>query len=385
MITYSIGFHIRPGRVPVAQSGNGLLITLDKPWLLSASGIRFLGQYVLDVGLLINEYRPGRLVSCRRCRQIDIMSKQWIPSLTALEIVPDKMALCARLHAGLVVARAQVFEMDEKRTFQGVVPKEFWWAEGHEALEANWNAGDFSTWIEHEAHCRAFGVEFELDGLLEMLPLERRAGIARGLSVAGNPDWITAKEARRLAYTQLGYQQAVAGEALIELGRQGFITSRAVIAEGQTEQQPPLGGRWADREWDIPAWFWAGFSDHRTSRQDWELGKFTGTGLAQRQRQKITLSGVYFLRRSLLPVPALEAMTLTGAEDKGTRGRKPSYDWEALVTAVWGAIYRGDFDPGSQAEIEREMQRRLTKGEKEPAESTVRPYASRVWNEFSKA
>ncbi len=217
-----------------------------------------------------------------------------------------------------------------------------------------------------------------------MLPAERRAGVIREFSVAGNPDWISAKDARLLAYTDLRFQPAVAGDALIELGRQGLITARAVLAEGQTEQLPAGGAKWDKREWDIPTWFWTNFTGHGTSRQDWELGKFAGKGFAQQRPQKITLSGVYFLRSSLLPIPALEAMTLTGAEDKGTRGRKPSYDWEALVNAIWGAIYRGDFDPGSQAEIEREMQRRLTKGEKEPAESTVRPHASRVWNEFLK-
>jgi hypothetical protein len=103
------------------------------------------------------------------------MAQQWIAPAQALEIVTSKQALCVRLHAGLVSARARVFEMGQKRAQQVEVPKEFWWAEGHEALEANWNSGDFSTWIEGKAQCKAFGVQFGLDGLLEMLPVERRA------------------------------------------------------------------------------------------------------------------------------------------------------------------------------------------------------------------
>lgn len=278
-----------------------------------------------------------------------------------------------------------MFEIDDKRAVQARVPKEFWWAEGHAALEANWVTGDFSTWIEHKSHCRAFGVEFGLNGLLEMLPAERRPAIARGLSVAGNPDWIRAKDARRLAYTDLGCQPAVAGDALIELGRQGLLTARAVLAEGHIDQLPAGGVRWDESEWDIPTWFWTSFTGYGTSRQNWELGKFTGTGFAQQRLQKITLSGVHFLRSSLVPVPALRAGNSPVVGADGKRGRKPTYDWEAVVAAVWGAIYRGEFIPESQADIERDMQRRLARGDKEPSESTVRPFASRIWNEMRKA
>ena len=51
-----------------------------------------------------------------------------------------------------------------------LVPKEFWWAEGHEALEQSWQVGDFSTWIDRERHIRAFGVWFYRADLEKMIP-----------------------------------------------------------------------------------------------------------------------------------------------------------------------------------------------------------------------
>jgi hypothetical protein len=40
------------------------------------------------------------------------------------------------------------------------VPKEFWWAKGHRALDQNWTTGDFETWIKSTTRLRAFGVSF---------------------------------------------------------------------------------------------------------------------------------------------------------------------------------------------------------------------------------
>ncbi len=54
-VTYPIGFDLRPGRVAVSEAADGILITLDKPVLVSPPGIRFLGHQVPDRGLFIDE------------------------------------------------------------------------------------------------------------------------------------------------------------------------------------------------------------------------------------------------------------------------------------------------------------------------------------------
>jgi hypothetical protein len=93
--TYPIGFDMRPGRLTVAKSGNGLLITLDKPRLLSAPGIRFLGHDVLDGGLFINE--DVQVIAAQR-RQHDAAVRRG----DAIAADPAVAALCEqRLQAFL--------------------------------------------------------------------------------------------------------------------------------------------------------------------------------------------------------------------------------------------------------------------------------------------
>ena len=71
--------------------------------------------------------------------------------------------------------------------------------------------------------------------------------------------------------------------------------------------------------------------------------------------------------------------------DEAQRGRKPKYDWPAATLAVFGLIYRGELKPEIQADIERALIDHLSHGDNAPSESTVRPYAKLVWEEYSKA
>jgi hypothetical protein len=73
------------------------------------------------------------------------------------------------------------------------------------------------------------------------------------------------------------------------------------------------------------------------------------------------------------------------SDDESRRGRKPKYDWPTATLAVFGLIYRGELQPEIQADIERALIDHLTRGESAPSESTVRPYARLVWDEYSKA
>jgi hypothetical protein len=80
------------------------------------------------------------------------------PILSAYEA---QMTICQRAHNGLIRARAERFMRDDKADDNLEVPRRFWHAEGHQALQQNWTTGDFSTWIEHgNVHLRAFGVTF---------------------------------------------------------------------------------------------------------------------------------------------------------------------------------------------------------------------------------
>ena len=122
------------------------------------------------------------------------MADLWVEASTALEICGDSFAICERCEAALIRSRAQLFKRHNIELVEADLPKEFWWATGHEALEQNWKHGDFSTWIDRSFHWQAFGVRFALEDLLKLLPVEQHASVRRRLSVAGNPAWVSSLE-----------------------------------------------------------------------------------------------------------------------------------------------------------------------------------------------
>lgn len=145
----------------------------------------------------------------------------------------------------------------------------------------------------------------------------------------------------------------------------------------------------------IPAWFWTNCLSMGEPVLNWERGRFSGSGNVGSQYKKVQISGVEFSVSDILDVEAMllgqqlkEAATEPDATNEenepAKRGRKPTYDWEAAVTAIWGQLYRGDLQPQTQAEIELAFIVHLRNGDKEPSESTVRPYANRIWNEVRK-
>jgi hypothetical protein len=225
------------------------------------------------------------------------MADQWIDAAAALGLIKNPMVICERCHAGLIRSRANVLKRSEEQFHDVEVPRGFWWAEGHAALEQNWTTGDFNTWIDGK-HVRAFGVSFALNDLLTLVPFEQQAGVRRRLSVAGNPAWVSAVDARRFAYNDAGIPPTSAGTAIIEQCRLGFIIGRAVEMRLAGGTQPDDWMKEA-REWDIPTWFWEKFTAAGSSRQDWVSGVFSGIGRAPTGYGSITLNGVHFLRSSL--------------------------------------------------------------------------------------
>ena len=83
-----------------------------------------------------------------------------------------QVAICKRAHAGLIRARAEQFHHGQRTFHNHDIPKEFWWAEGHQAtLEQDWATGDFSTWIERGSiQLKAFGVTFARADIQKLLP-----------------------------------------------------------------------------------------------------------------------------------------------------------------------------------------------------------------------
>jgi hypothetical protein len=211
------------------------------------------------------------------------MQYWWIPARDAYDTIAQQgveepcVAICSRAAEGILKARAQVYISPKERTEKTLVPTEFWWAKGHAALDQNWETGDFATWINQTFELKAFGVEFDLLGLKQMLSPLRGAELARQFSVVSSPDWISAREARQFAWERLGANPTAAGDVLLQHLKLGFVPGRAVLMRGCRSNNDH---DWTveEREWDIPDWFWDCFVEKRL--------ELTGVGARKVQRER---------------------------------------------------------------------------------------------------
>lgn len=316
---------------------------------------------------------------------MDKTAEQWIPAALALQLVGDlpgnqneRIAICTRAHAGLIKTRAELIIVGDDKLSDIVFPADFWWSEGHEALEQNWTTGDFATHVGKRPW-QAFGVRFALDGLLQLLPVERRAIAAKSLSVVGKAEWLSALQARRFAYERAKINPSFAADAVLDACRLGYITGRAVSMRRANGDRPD---DWTaqEREWDIPVWFWDHFTGSTGCSQNWERGIFSGRGRAPEGRCWITLTGVFFLTESLdvlLPHSGQASATEAPAPNPGGRPRKEF--WDDLWCAVWSKAFFGDFKPKRQSEIERAMLDWAIANGHDVSESTVKPLARKMF------
>jgi hypothetical protein len=128
-------------------------------------------------------------------------SEEWLTaSETIRQVRTGTMSIFAhetiakRAHAGLLRARAAMLKAGQKVERNVEIPWEFWWAEGKDALTANWEVGDFETWINHQLRVQAFGVRFHAGDLREMLgtrPAETR--LPAPVPSAGQPGRLPAE------------------------------------------------------------------------------------------------------------------------------------------------------------------------------------------------
>jgi hypothetical protein len=128
---------------------------------------RVVFQQRLDIMLRNVEIGHQKGSGFARAEKVE-SKEEWISAAAAIQILKPvlkseyaaRMRICARAHAGLIRGRADRFMMDNRSQENFEIPKEFCWAEGHEALKQDWEAGDFDTWLKETNHLRAFGVSF---------------------------------------------------------------------------------------------------------------------------------------------------------------------------------------------------------------------------------
>ncbi len=157
---------------------------------------------------------------------------EWVRAADALAMLKPILAegaarfrICERAHGGMIRARAEQFHYGQ-RVFQNHdMPKEFWWAEGHEALDQDWAAGDFSTWIEQRTHLKAFGVTFARADIQKLLP--HQSSVKAESAVHGEEDEkIIRKLDELVPSAALSYKQAT-----LDLGDGNRVSFRGPALE----------------------------------------------------------------------------------------------------------------------------------------------------------
>lgn len=313
------------------------------------------------------------------------MAEQWIPAKLALEIVKDERSLIDRLRTDLLTTRARMIKSKFETVEGRPVGPGFWEIDPYFSFKADWDRGDFTNCIDGELDVDVYGLEIELSGILDMMPFEQRGLVLRSISVAGNRDWISARDAYAICFDSRSPNKA--GSWLIEQASLGFLVARAV----QAERVPRVSGskpKWVGREWDVPAWFWEKCRS-RNATTSWPDGRFSVQGADAFGQDNMVLRDVHFHKPTLEAALVNEVTPVAGphenVEQENNRGRRPTYDWHTACSSVWGMLLRSELIPEVQADVEKALIALLAKGDREPSESTVRPYAKIIFQEYLKA
>src|SRR5690606_18601928 len=126
------------------------------------------------------------------------------------------------------------------------------------------------------------------------------------------------------------------------------------------------------------------FTKSGQSSQDWQLGTAGGKAFRSGASETIQLQGLHVHRSGLAFLGLSDDEQGDETKVPSNRGRKPKYDWPAACVAIYGQLERGELIPQVQADIEKALIAHLTHGDNVPTESTVRPSAKLLWEEFKK-
>lgn len=302
--------------------------------------------------------------------------------------------ICSRANDGILTARAQTLIWGDKRKTDVDVPAAFWWARGKAALTQRWHTGDFETWIERQIHCRAYGVSFLASDIRAMLPRGEPSNSPIGAGKDANSNGLlSAADALLRVQTELKMERDDAADLIVRYCAADLLHSRCEGSKFTHKSRYGIEETEAGPS-DLDHMLWENITFVLGGVKDWANGRFFGRIIEDGETTKVRLTGVCFHASEVSDMIAAELIRARAAKSGGhdaevevasQRGRKAKYDWPAAALAIFGLIHRGDFKPESQAEIEKALQGHLAQGDKEPSESTVRPYAKLIWDESQKA
>ncbi len=158
---------------------------------------------------------------------------EWVSAAEAIAMLHPtftnyaaRMRICERAHAGMIRARAQQLQFGNRVSQNDDVPKSFWWAKGHAALEQDWQAGDFSTWKDKNIEWKAFGVTFARADIQKLVPPQSSAKKEVTTTTTAEDEQIIAQLDDIVPSAAVSYKQAV-----IDLSDEGRLSFRGPALE----------------------------------------------------------------------------------------------------------------------------------------------------------
>lgn len=292
----------------------------------------------------------------------------WLPAAEALRRVSQVMtefqaqhAIADRAHDGLVRTRAVRF-VKHRDAFDNVeLPKEFWWAGAHAALEQNWAVGDFSTFINRTWHWKAYGVSFHRADIKKMLPAAP--------AVSAFASTVDAAAAIKRLASACGSREEAA-RTLFRYARVGAIATSARFIRTENED----GEATVETDRLLQVEDWRGVDE--PSLAALASGTLTGSyrDALQRSTNNVELIGLLFDADDLddvaatIPPPA-EA-TLEGRGAGKAVGRPRAEWWDDLLIEMFRRLWEDSWTPRTQAELVDAMHEWLAHN---PGENPAKP------------
>lgn len=292
--------------------------------------------------------------------------------------------ICPRARDGILTARAKVFFWGKERHEDCEIPKDFWWAGAEAALEQNWRAGDFSTYINQRLHCRAYGVTFLEADIDAIVPRSDRQDAGVELSFASSSDCVE----QICEQAEIDPRTAVGN--LVQHCAAGLLASKCArfwwrVTDRYDDQQDN------EIEGEIPDWFWEQCADDPDTVFDWRSGKVSTRSYIEDDRYKVIVEGLQFDRQGIAELAAMLRSDATasdpvaGENTASARGgrKRDSEKWNAWIAELAAHIHDTGVPQGRGAEGQDELiaaiDSRLTEqGKPTLARSTVQSAARAV-------
>lgn len=310
----------------------------------------------------------------------ETVDNEWLSAAETLRLVGEgmgdytaRLGIAKRARDRLVRTHAVRFIKHRETQDNVDLPAEFWWAEGHEALEQNWVTGDFSTWIDRTWEWKAYGVRFCRDDILAMIPTA-----SPPVRQAEGDDLVSSANAHKSVTEACGDESAAAG-VLLDWAKAGELAGHARTYQLTVEGGPIT----TERDRALQPEDWSRFDVLEPAAL--MTGIVTKTGWDSWERETVTtrMTGLRF--SGVMLAGLLESLPTVPAQRPPTQGgRPPANWWEDLIIDIFAKIYLGDLKPERQSHVEDAMNDWLVAHGHSASGSTVRKRARKVWEAINR-